>query len=241
MNDVEDVRQGEKLLTAVERILADTGSLIAYADTCVRHARDAGGDTAAVRKRAAREAITHYSNLTALSGGAAALPALVPALVPGLGTAVAVAGGAAADMGFMLKFEIEMALVLTRIHGYDIRDEAERKLAFLLASISTYDAKSDGNFLVDVMKAESVAVWNYTPRQVSKILLTVLTRLMLRQVSKGFLRAVPLVGIAVGSSVNKALTTRVGERCARELEHRRLTQPGAAPPDADVVDAHVRS
>jgi uncharacterized protein (DUF697 family) len=236
MNEADDYTQGQKLLSSVERILADTGSLIAYADDCVKRAAGAS-DEAALRRRAATEVVKHYSNYTAIAGGAASLPAMLP----GFGTFAAVAGGAAADMGLMLKFEIEMALVLTRIYGYDIRVDAERKMAYLLASISSYDAASDGNFLLDVAKAEGVAVWNYTPRQVSKLLLMVLSKLVLRQASKGLFRAVPLLGIAIGSSINKTMTTRVGERCVRELERRRVTQPPVKPSEEDVVDAHVRA
>jgi len=236
MNETEDVSQGQKLLTSIERILADPGTLTAYAEACLKRAAAGDADEATTRSRAVREVVTHYSNYTAISGGAAALPALLP----GLGTAVAVGGGALADMGLVLKFEIEMAIVLTRIYGYDIRLDAERQRAFLLASISTYDAKSDGNFLVDVMKVESMAIWNYTPRQASKLLLTVLTRLVIRSASKSLFRAIPLVGIAIGSSVNKALTTRVGERCARELARRRESMAVTSASDDDVVDAHVR-
>lgn len=232
----EGQEQGRELLTAVERILDDTAGLVALADRYLEEARrtsPAGGPE--IREAAAQAAISRFSNLSAVAGGAAALPGLFP----GVGTLVALTGGALADMGLMLKFEVEMALVLTHLHGFDIAQPEERQLAFLLASVGTYDAKSGGNFLVDVAKAEGVAVWNYAPRQVSKLLLAVLAKIALLQLSKGLVRALPVVGVVVGSAVNKVLTRRVGARCLRDLKLRRELADRGEDVD-EVVDARVR-
>ena len=241
MKEVEDQSQGRKLLNVVERIIADTDSLVALSKDCLRRAQAVTPeDEAAAVAAASEEIIRHFSTRTAVSGGLAALPALLP----GVGTLAAVAGGTLADVGLVLKFEVEMALTLSHLHGFDITREEERNLAFLLASVSTYDAKSGGNFFADVVQAEGIALWKYTPRQVGKLLLTVLSRLALLQVGKGLARAVPFVGIAVGSSMNKVLTRRVGERLVSELKQRR--EQGKAKPatkkkkDADVVEARVR-
>ncbi|XXF78629.1 hypothetical protein P2318_02410 [Myxococcaceae bacterium GXIMD 01537] len=241
MKEVEDQSQGRKLLTVVERIIADTDSLVALSKDHLRRAQAAKpDDEAAAREAAAREIVSHFSTRTAVSGGLAALPALIP----GVGTLAALAGGALADMGLVLKFEVEMALVLSHLHGFDITREEERNIAFLLASVSTYDAKSGGNFFADVVHAEGIAVWKYTPRQVAKLLLTVLSKLALLQVGKSLARAVPLVGIAVGSSMNKVLTQRVGERLVSELKQRaeqaKKVKPLKKKKDEDVVEAKVR-
>ncbi|WP_375770853.1 EcsC family protein [Archangium gephyra] len=232
MKEAEDQSQGRKLLTAVERILSDTDSLIALAEQQVLRA---GGD----KREAAEEVVRSFSNRAAVAGGLAA----APALIPGAGTLVAALGGALADMGFLLKYEVEMALVLSYLHGFDIRKDEERQLAFLLASVSTYDAKSGENVLVDVAKAEGVAIWKYAPREVSKHLVSVMTKIALLQLSKGLVRALPLVGIAVGSSMNKVLTKRVGERCIRDLQKRREFLGAEATreeQEEDVVEARVR-
>ena len=52
---------------------------------------------------------------------------------------------------------------------------------------------------MDVLQAEGVAIWNYAPRQVSKVLLIVLGRLALMNAGKSMLKALPLVGVAIGS------------------------------------------
>jgi hypothetical protein len=238
MKEVEDQSQGRKLLNVVERILSDTDTLIALSQDSLRRARLQNPDNEpAALDAAATDVVRHFSNRTAISGGLAA----VPALIPGVGTLAAVAGGALADVGLMLKYEVEMALTLSHLHGFDITRDEERQLAFLLASISTYDAKSGGSFLVDVAQAEGIALWRYGPREVSKLLLTVLTKLALLQVGKGLARAIPFVGIAVGSSMNKVLTTRVGERLVRELRQRREeARPKKKATEPGVVEAKVR-
>lgn len=237
MSDEREEREveGRKLLSAVERLLAETGSLIAYSNDCMRRAKAKKlGDEAKTIAEACTEVVSHYSNLTAFSGAATA----IPAVVPGLGTVVALTGGALADVALILKFEVEMALVLTHLHGYDIRDERERQIAFLLASVSTYDAKHGRNFFLDIAEAEGQALWNYAPREISKLLLIVMAKLAVSSIGKGLAKAIPFLGVAVGASVNKMLTRRVGQRCTAELARR--VQAGEGPRHRDdVVEARV--
>ncbi|MDY7224742.1 EcsC family protein [Hyalangium rubrum] len=236
MKEVEDQSQGRKLLTVVERIIADTDSLIALSQEHLRRAQQQKlDDELATIEAAALEVVRHFSNRTAITGGLAA----APALIPGAGTLLAAAGGTLADMGMVLKYEVEMALVLSHLYGFDITQDKERQLAFLMASVSTYNAKSGRNFFVDVAHAESIAIWKYAPREVSKMLVSVFTKIALMQLSKSLLRALPLVGIAVGSSMNKVLTGRVGERCMQDLKVRRQFAKEQAPAE-EVVEAKVR-
>ena len=210
--------QGQKLLSAVERIVEDPDSLAASVEKLERENPSAEDrDPDAHTRSLAERLVSSYSTKTAISGGVAALPAFLP----GAGTLVAFLGGGLADLGLMLKFETEMAMALTHLYGFDIRKEKERQIAFLLASVSTYDAKDGRNYFADLIEAEGTAIWNYAPRQISKLLLTAMGRFALMSVSKGFLRALPVVGVVVGSAANKVLTTNVGNRCISELERRR--------------------
>ncbi len=227
--------QGEKLLSAVERIVDDPENLIAQVAEFERKTRrEPDGSDKEWRRAVADEIVSHYSTWSAVSGGATALPATVP----GIGTLVATVGGTLADMCMTLKFEVEMALCLTHLYGWDIRDERERQLAYLLASVSTVDAKSGGNFLADLAKVEWEAIWKYAPRQISKFLLQAMTKLAVISASKSLVRALPLIGIGVSAGVNKVLTTRVGGRCADELARRRTLQADTV--EAEVVDANFK-
>lgn len=228
----DDEDGGRRLLSAVERIVDDPENLIAVVGEAERRVRrEPDGADDAWRQAVADELVSNYSTWSAVSGGATALPAALP----GLGTLVATLGGTLADMCLMLKFEVEMALCLTHLYGWDIRDERERQIAFLLASVGTHDARTGGNFIGDLAQAEWEAIWKYTPRQVSKHLVTVMAKLALSGASRSLVRALPLVGVGVGAAMNKVLTRRVGGRCVAELRRRRAMQ--AATVEVEAVDA----
>jgi uncharacterized protein (DUF697 family) len=238
LNDQEQEKadeQGRKLLSAVERIVDDPQNLIATVEEYERKTRrDPAGTDRTWRKEVAEKIVSHYSTWSAVSGGATALPATVP----GIGTLIATVGGTLADMCMTLKFEVEMALCLTHLYGWDIRDERERHLAYLLASVSTHDAQSGGNFLADLARVEWEAIWKYAPRQISKHLLQVMAKLAVVSASKSLVRALPIIGIGVSAGVNKVLTARVGGRCIDELARRRGMQADTM--EAEVVDANFK-
>ncbi|MBK7858330.1 MAG: EcsC family protein [Archangiaceae bacterium] len=214
----DDEQQARKLLTAVERIVASSASIRATVEgvqaTLKSSHPELKGDE--LRERVARALVKHYSDRAAIAGGASALPGLIP----GWGSLVAALGGTVAELTFLLKWEVEMALALSHLYGFDIEAPAERQLAFLMASVGTYDAGGK-NFFVDVLKLEGTAMWNYAPRRVARIVVQALAMLLARYVWRGFLKAIPVVGIVVGGSVNKLLTQKVGARCLRDVQTRR--------------------
>lgn len=218
----ETVDEGQKLLSAVERLLASDKEILQLVAN-IRSVNQAQRDEteSTYLHRLADKIITLYSVKSAVSGGATALPAIIP----GAGTLVTMVGGALADAALVLKFEVEMALALSALYGYDITKPEERQTAFLLASISTYEAKSGESLLLDMAKAEGTAIWNYGPREGGKILLTVCSKLALLTMGKSFAKALPLVGVTIGAGLNKVLTGRVGQHCVKELEQRRNSAP----------------
>jgi hypothetical protein len=90
--------------------------------------------------------------------------------------------------------------------------------------------------LTDLLEVQLDALPKYTPRQLFKLAATVLGRRAFSSLSRGLLRAIPFVGIAVSASTNKFLTTSVGWWCVEALERRRLAPSSA---DYGVVDAVV--
>lgn len=201
---------GTRLLHAVERILAPTHEL----QSRVAGWREAVGNNVDAMADAA---IRDFSNLSAIAGGATALPALMP----GLGTVVSLATGPLADLVLSLKTEVELGLCLSAIHGFDITSPEERQLVFLASALHVNDARGFRPVVVDAMNVTASAVWTYTPRRVSKILVTGLAQMALAAMSRSFLRALPLVGIVVGAGMNKALTTRAGRKMHESLHLRR--------------------
>jgi len=229
--EADDVR-GERLRRAVESILASDEAIKAAAKGFEGAVGATSTGLESRRRAAVKAAIERYSDLAALSGGASALPALVP----GIGTVAAIAGGALADVTLLLKWELELGLVLAVLHGRDIHDPAERTAVFVLAASGTAEARGVGNVVADGVVTGGLALWNYAPRQAGKLLATLLGKLALAAASRSLVRAVPVVGILVGAGANKILTARVGERIDTALRSRAPAQRD----DDDVVAARVR-
>jgi uncharacterized protein (DUF697 family) len=213
-----DDEQGKKLLTAVERILASNESIRATVTSVQAGIKSKLPElkNPELRDAVATELVRDYSNKAALAGGASALPALIP----GWGSLVAAVGGTFAELTLLLKWEVEMALGLSHLYGFDIDEPRERQLAFLMASVGTYDA-SGKNFFADIARLEGTAIWNYGPRKVARFVMQALAALAALYIWRGFFKAIPVIGMVIGGGMNKVLTTRVGTRCMRDLQTRR--------------------
>ena len=164
-----------------------------------------------------KKIVNYYSNKASVSGGVSSLPALLP----GVGSLIGILGGSAADIAFMLKYEIEMTLCLCDAIGLDIDDEYIRKLAFTLAIVSSFDIMSHNSKTPDSVKIVASAFWDYSARKLSKHLITVLASILWLNASRGLVKAVPVVGVIVGASFNKLMTKRTGLSCIDALWIRR--------------------
>lgn len=223
--------RGARLLSAVERIVDDCDDLIAHVETLKSSSRGGHRELDAL----CEQIISDYSTRAAIAGGVTALPGLLP----GGGSVIAFVGGAVADMTLMLKHDVEMMLCLSYLHGYDIRDEKERWLAYVLAGIRTYDVRARQNYLADLLEVQLDALPKYTAREMFKLASTVLGKIALLSFSKSFVKAVPLIGIAISASTNKFMTTSAGWWCVEALERRRAS--GDDPDlEAETVDAVLR-
>lgn len=205
--------KGKKLLSAVERILANDATL--KSRVAEAQARAKAKDPKASHDDVAQILVKRASDYAALVGGAASLPAMFP----GLGSLAVGLGGLLTELSVLLKLEVELALCLQHLYGYDIADPKERQLAFVMASVGTYDA-TGGNFFADLARTEGQALWNYGPRQLSRFLIVSSSAVALVWLWRGFAKLIPVIGIAVGSGMNKVLTSRVGKRMARDLRTR---------------------
>lgn len=213
MSENVNLESGRKLLNAVERMTEAPENIISMVDEMC-HGKDRNDEN--VLDEVALQIIQKYSNRSAFSGGAAALPGIIP----GLGTWAAFAGGTLVDAALMLKYEVEMVQALAWLHGFDIREEQERQIALLMASVNTYEGKSGRNFFIDLADAQRTAIWNYGPRLISKEIVSVMTMIAFLYLTKGFARALPLVGVAIGGGMNKILTQKVGTKSLNELKRR---------------------
>lgn len=216
----DDEEKGKQLLNAVERLVASNDKLrelVTQAQgTAHERSPEASKQKETLRALTAQQLTRVYSNRAAIAGGAAG----VPALIPGFGSIAAGVAGTFAELAYVLKCEVELCLSIAHVYGFDIEDPRERQLAFLLAAVSTYD--SDGkSFFADVVRAEAVAIWNYGPRVLGGMVIKAMAAVALSSVWRGFTRMIPVLGIAIGSGMNKVLTQRVGDRVSRDFRQRR--------------------
>lgn len=219
MGSTATQRAGRRLLSAVERILAPPWEIEARVERAASALGTPPAPAAeAERRLVAARLIAASSSRSALAGGACAVPAT---LLPGAGTLLAGVGGAAADLAWMLKLEVELAMALTALHGFELDDEAERRRAYLLAAVQTWEVETGRSLAADLLDVEATACARYGPRQVTKVLVSLLGEIAIRSASRRLARAAPLIGIVVAGSMNKALTTRVGWSCHEQLERRR--------------------
>ena len=215
-----DAEKGQRLLTAVERLVSNNTTLRTKVAEAKARATEKASELTkkpdSLREATAVELIRTFSNNAAIAGGASA----APALIPGIGSiAVGVAGGIA-ELAYLLKTEVELALCLLHLYGFDIEEPKERQIGFLLASVGTSMA-SGSNVVGDLIKAEGVALWNYAPRHIARFVIRAMTAIAMGWVSRSLLRMVPLIGIGVAATMNKVLTQRVGDRVMRDLRTRR--------------------
>ncbi|MFA5624688.1 MAG: hypothetical protein WC966_06505 [Bradymonadales bacterium] len=225
----------ERVLRAVESLIQTNEQIIAVCDDCRQKVMSKNAELSEklAFKKIARRIVRHYADKSALSGGISGLPAFLP----GIGSLVAFVGASAVDVVLTLKFEVEMTLCLCHLAGFDIYNERDRQLAFTLASVSSYDVRSSDSAVLDTLALARAAFWDYSMRQLSKYLLSMIGKIIVLSAAKSAFRAVPVLGVLVGISVNKVLSTRTGNYCISALWQRRPKTPNNK--NSDVVDAKI--
>ena len=217
--DDEGERQASRVLRAVE-VLVDSDekiTTVAKRKKC-RVLLDADDkdelplDEKTLFMRTGAEIIKHYSRRASVSGGVSGLPAMLP----GVGSLVGFVGASALDLVYMLKFEVEMSLCLFHLAGFDISQERIRKLAITIVTVASSDVikmKKE----VDTVSLMGAAFWDYSVRQLSRHLITTISRILVVSTSRQLVRALPLLGVVVGATVNKVMLNRTGNACLDAL------------------------
>lgn len=236
---VETTAKAEKVFHAVERLIDSDDKLIAICKKMRRavliESDDDELDDKALYMKTGQKIVSHYSDMTCLTGGVSALPAVIP----GVGNLATFVGGNLLDVVLMLKYEVEMSLCLCYLAGFDLSDERNRHLAYTVACVTSYDILSGKSKTVDGLAIVESAFWDYSLRQLSKYIITIISKIVCLNVSKGLFRAIPVVGVIVGASVNKVMTKRTGLSCQDAIWVRRprINENGCV--EEQVLDAEI--
>lgn len=165
-----------------------------------------------IRDLAAKQVISNYSYFTSFIGGASALVGIIP----GLGQVIAAFGGAAADATLCMKYQIEITMALGVIYGHDIENEEEGRLCLIIAGLGTINqaAKEGGKKISS--KAFQNVVKQYIKGATLKAVKEIFKKVGIIFTRKALEKSIPFgVGVIIGSSANKALTTYVGNKAKK--------------------------
>ena len=200
-----------KLLQAIELILAKPEDIQIEAEALLEafKKRHQGKTEYEVRDLAAKKIISNYSYFCAFSGGATALTGIIP----GLGTAIAMFGGATADVALTMKFQIEMTMALATIYGHDITIEEEKRLCFLIAGLGTINeaAKEGGKAMTS--KAFIKMAQQYLKGSTLVSVKEVFKKVGVTFTRKALEKSIPFgVGVIIGYSANKGISVYVGNK-----------------------------
>ncbi len=213
-NSNKSEHDARKAIRILDKMIAKDESIIAAVEKAKKRAVKLSSEN----KREIRTVqliIMHYSNLCALGGGVSG----IPGMIPGVGSVLSIFGAGALDAMIALKYEIEMILALSYFAGIDISDPKERKIAYLLACASleeAYETEREPNLkgIIDL------AVSEYSTRELSKTLIKALARVIVMFGAKRWVRFFPVVGMAIGASVNKVLSLHMGYEAWRVIKKR---------------------
>ncbi len=231
----------KRVLRAIERILDTNDEIIAICDSATKKIEEKLINNhrqlseKSKFRRIGREIVAHYSNRSSLAGGVSG----IPMIIPGIGSIVGFVGASLFDTVVTLKFEIEMALALCHLAGFNIEKERDRQIAYTLASVSSYEVRKSDDALSDTAQLSAAAFWDYSTRQMGKFFFSSLAKRVLMATTRHVTKVIPIVGIAIGLSMNKALTRRMGLQCLDALWLRR---PRArVQKNADIFDANFEA
>ena len=217
--DGEQFENAKKVLHAIDRLIDSDDKIRAVCDRMKRAFLEDEDEVEEnvkpdlLFRETAKLIVAHYAKRSSVSGGLSGLTSLIP----GFGSLLALVGSSLADVVFMLKYEVEMTLCLCHLAGYDISDPHDRQLAFTLASVSSYEVMQSDNKVLDTASLVGAAFWDYSVRELSKHLITVVARILCLWLSRGLVRSVPVLGVVVGASVNHVMTKRTGKFCTEVL------------------------
>ncbi|TPG10782.1 hypothetical protein EAH88_06655 [Rhodanobacter glycinis] len=162
-----------------------------------------------IRRIASEKIISNYSYFAAFVGGTTALAGVIP----GIGTAVAVTGGASADVVASMKFQIEMTMAISTVYGHDILMEEEKRICYVIAGLGAINeaAKEGGKAVgskafISLVRENLKGASLQAVKEIFKKVGITFTRTALE-------KAIPFgVGVVIGFSANKGLTWYVGSK-----------------------------
>ena len=160
-----------------------------------------------IQEKVADKIIKRYAKISAVVGGTTALAGVVP----GLGTAVAITGGATADIVANMKLQVDMCMCLAETFGYDINSEDARHLSFLIAAGATIQQSGVEGAVQIGSKAGVKLLKEYLKGPILVVVKEWFKKVGITFTRKALEKAIPFgVGVVIGGGANYGLVRYVG-------------------------------
>ncbi len=210
---MEEMKDKPQLLHAIEMLLNDVEEIKVEAKKYRSKYRLRYQNTksdAEIRRYAAKAIVNDFSNKSAISGGATALTGVIP----GMGTVIAAFGGTLADSALAMKYDIEMMLSLATLYDYDISEEKNFDMAFVLAGLGVI-VNSEGKGIDQYLKMAKATIG----RSQEGIIANVFKHVSVLLAKKALGKAIPLgIGVVLSATANKKQGYSLGKSAVAYFE-----------------------
>lgn len=209
--DNEVTENKSNLLKAIEFVIAKPENIKKEATQLLDEFKKSNPkkSTPEIQKLVSKKIISNYSYYAGFSGGTTALSGVVP----GIGTAVAIGGGASADLIACMKFQIEMTMALATVYGHDILNEEEKRLCYMIAGLGAINKSAQEGGKTVSSKAFVKLVNTHLKGAALTTVKEIFKKVGITFTRKALVKAIPFgVGVIVGFAANKGLTLYVGSK-----------------------------
>jgi len=208
-NRRSDTGSSHWLLRAVQAVTISPEEAEALARRYRGKARANGHFGRAEVEEAAAYIVRRYARLSAGVGGVTGLTGIVP----GVGQAVAAGLGGTGDALATMRFQVNMAMCLAALHGYDLTREDARHLAFLIAAGGALERAGEKAVTRVASKAGVKLLRQYLRGASLQVVKQVFRRVGIVFTRKALEKAIPFgIGVVVGAGGNYAMTAFVGRQ-----------------------------
>jgi len=224
-----------RILKAVQSIAISPKDAKEYVAQIVTKAKlsNPTADEHKIQEIVAKQIVTRYSKLCAMSGGATALSGVIP----GIGTAIAMVGGGLTDATISLKLQVDMTMCIAEAFGWDLTNEDARHMSFLIAACGALEKVGIREGTALASKAGVKMINQYLQGAALQTIKELFKKIGINFARTSLQKAIPFgVGVAIGSGVNYAFTKYVGNSAMKwfVIEREMKNQP-------DVISAAAES
>ena len=203
------------LFQAISSIVKSSSEIAKDAQNVLDRFTDEFGDSkrnGQVADMAADKIISTYSRKAAISGAISA----APATIPGWGTAIALTGGAGADVLITMKFQVEMVMSIATVYGEDITEKKIADDCYVIAGLVSFQRVGTKIFKEKAAGMTIRVLRQYLRGATLKALKEIFKMVGIVFTRKALEKIVPVIGIPISALANLVLTRYIGKMAKKK-------------------------